>query len=257
MSNNKWGAYVTQEDVEIQDSEWKFGLNQNVFLKDMEFHKKSKEEPEKGAKMVFIFGKDDSDSGKKLYVFEPADVYDREGNKIPKSSPDYEAAMDKKMRQTSRTLLSVLECFCPPNKIVDEMSKSDIESFTDLCGFVKAHIIENTNWKNIPLDIFMQWSKRMYNGKSFLEIPANTNQGLIVCAHKQGDWREDLKPGEHIKYYLYENDEKTDKIHPIMRGKFFMNSANSKKTEFPSADSPIVNDKAETDIANDWASILS
>ena len=214
-----WG-YTAQEEITPNDGgNWQFGLNTGVYLKKAELHEKT---DKSSMKVMFAFGhKEDDDEKyyKKLYIFEPntEKQWDK-GVEVLSSDPKFQDLYAKDVKKACRTMLDLAECYYDAVKIQDAISKNSPKSFKDYANIIVS-IINKADFKNIELDLFLQYSSRLYEGKSFLEIP-NANMGHYVVKHQEGDYREERVEKHHLKYFLYENDVKTDKIHPFCRGNF-------------------------------------
>lgn len=225
MEKNVWG-YVSQEEVNPTQFEnsWKFGLNQNVVLKSYEFHYAGKNDNgfDVGNKVLIKFGhKEDTDEQKfkKLYIFEPTkDKIYMNGNLLTEDDPNFEKQYEKNMNRCIRTILDLAECFYENEKVRDFLQTRKPSSFEEFAKTI-GELLKMVKTEDVMLDLFLQYSSKLYEGKSYLEIP-NAAMGHYVTKHFEGDYREERIENTSLKYYLYENDVKTDKMHPIMRGNF-------------------------------------
>lgn len=236
---NNWGEYTPQEDVTSKGNNWKFGLNQNVRLKSFEYHEAiEKDGKTTSPKILAMFGNEedtDEKSFKKLYIWEPDEnkIY-FDGKLTEKGTDEWKKGMEKQLKTAKRTVFDIIECFIGIDKIKSLLSTQKPKSFKEFATLM-VKVVEKYN-NNTPIDLFLQYATKLYEGKTVLEIP-NANMGHFVTKHYEGDYREDVKIGEHLRYYLYENDVKTDKMHPIIRGSFkYWWDNNFKKVEIKSKD---------------------
>ena len=232
-----WG-YATPNEIEQNGGDWKWGVNQNVFLKDIEYHEETTNE--KGnkvdAKVVMSFMYEESpEDVKKLMVFEP-DPNSYYSNALKKAvrkgdenfnRKDAEENFKKQVRNVEKTISDILTCFVEPDRCLEIFRKAHQKAdelkkeftFKDYANVVIS-AIKSTNFQSMPLDLMLQYSSKLSdNGNSFLEV-ANGNQGHYVVRHQEGEWEEDKVPFHHYRLYKLENGVRTTTKHPISRGNF-------------------------------------
>lgn len=230
-------GFVSQEDIQKggNSSLWKWGVNFDVRLKDIEYHEATINDNGKkvSPKIVMTFGFENDESNKMLTIFEPNPdtCYNKTLKKFVNRG---EEGFDEERAQTmynikidvaNKTISNILGCFLEKEKIMTAIQKAqknclETKKKFGFADFVRLAIngIKSTNFKTVPLDIMMQYSSRLSEkGNSFLEIP-EADKGLFVCKHQEGEWEEEKIPMKHYKLFKKENNVKTNIEHPISRG---------------------------------------
>lgn len=251
-------GYVGLEEIQKggNSGSWKWGVNFNVRLKDIEYHEATTNEKglKVSPKVVMTFGFENEESTKTLTIFEPNpdSCYSKTLKKFVSRGEegfDEERAQviyNVRFDSANKTLSNILGCFLEKEKIMAAMQKAQqncVETkkkfgFAEFARLVISGI-KSTNFQTVPLDIMLQYSSRLSDkGNSFLEIP-EADKGLFVCKHQEGEWEEEKIPMKHYKLFKLENNVKTNIEHPISRGSnsYFWNTnaepVNIKKKEDP------------------------
>lgn len=229
-------GYVSQEDVTVsQSSKWKWGVNFDVRLKNIEYHEatKNKDDKEVSPKVVITFGfADDTDEKnyKKLTVFEPDKTKQYVDGKLVSETDNQEEVYKqytKQVKKATRSILDIAECFIEPQKLETAIrnaqstavAKKAVFGFREFSNLIIKGI-KSKDFENIPLDLFLQYSSKLStSGNSYLEIPG-AGQGHYVTKHKEGEWQEEKVDKKYYKLFKLENGVKTKEEHPISRGDF-------------------------------------
>lgn len=225
-------GYVSLEEIQkgSNSSSWKWGVNQNVFLKEIEYHAK---DGDKSAYVSMSFGFEDDENTKSLIVFEP-DINSHYNKSLGKRVKEGEEGFDEKyaeilykakLNSANRTFSNILGCFLEESKIKSAISQTrenlaKTKQDFGFAEFAKLTIngIKATNFQTVPLDIMLQYAAKLSEkGNSYLEI-ATADGGLFVCKHQEGEWEEEKIPMKHYKLFKKENNVKTNIKHPISRG---------------------------------------
>ena len=233
-------GFVSLEEIQksSNSSSWKWGVNQNVFLKEIEYHAK---DGDKSAYVSMSFGFEDDENTKSLIIFEP-DIHSHYSKSLGKRVKEGEEGFDEKYAETlykvklnsaNRTFSNILGCFLEESKIKSAISKTrenlaKTKQDFGFAEFAKLTIngIKATNFQTVPLDIMLQYAAKLSEkGNSYLEI-ATADGGLFVCGHQEGEWEEEKIPMKHYKLFKKENNVRTNICHPIMRGpkEYFWNT---------------------------------
>lgn len=233
---NVWG-FTSQEEIQkTNESNWKWGVNHNVFLKEIEYHPATTNEEGKqvNSKLKMTFGFKDDDNNKNLILFEPEEgrSYNKSLKKWVKEGEEgYDEKKAKQMykiqaENVAKTISNILSCYLDENKISTAISavQQNCKSAKKEFGFnefasLAIKGINSVKFQEIPLDIMLQYSSKLSsNGNSYLEI-ADASIGLFACNHIEGEWEEEKVPLNHYILFKLENGVRTNTKHPISRGK--------------------------------------
>lgn len=207
-----------KENTQQTSSFGKFGLNQKAYITKLEFN------PNGGANNTPREVLDVTiQLGEKTFMSRyglPLEVR-KDGNVITDTnSQEYKTAMEIETGLISELVTQFARCFVPVEDLKTALS-APINTFKDFINLVVRLVNVQGDFTKVPVDIFLQyqWSINTAKGSTstFLELPKNTKQGLFVCKHVEGDFKEVTTDG--LKYVDAEGN-----THPFKRSKWFMQS---------------------------------
>ena len=206
-------GYTTDESN--TGSSLKFGLNQNVFLKEFSYTN------EEGSEYIkLVLNVEDRDVQIRKYKIER--VFGKDNNEI---TDPINPAFKQAEADLSAWVVHILNIFYEP-KLVKSILSKEFTSFEQYAKTVTS-MVEDSH-KEIPLDLFLQyqWQIKGDANMTFLSIPSKMKYGKWLCKHIDGNFVEEITD-KGLKYIS--DDRKT--YHPFKRNKWFMDS-NFAKQQF-------------------------
>ena len=178
--------------------------------------------------------------------FKPAKLYGKNNTELTVGTEEYKTALVAAEKITSSIICHFAEAFMTKEALAQLFQTGLITDFKSFVTLIEQAIKKTSNWEQKPLQIFLQYQgKPNDNGKTYLEIPKNLKQGLFIVPKQEGSWTED-KTATHLRYV---NEKGV--IHPISRGKWFMEHANANPVEFKATEEVVL---PTTDV--DWGPVV-
>jgi len=231
-------GYSSDETIITSGNNLKFGLNQNVTIDELSYHK---EEDSEYLKFVVDV------AGTKVQTrkYKVEKVLGKNGNYITDTNnPEFiKAELD-----LSSWVVHILSCFYDKQTLKNILNRE----FTSFANYGKTiESLINDEQKLIKLDIFLQyqWSIGKNADRTYLSVPPRVKYGKWICKHVEGNFEEVINKDKELKYIDKENNIK----HPFSRSSWFMNSnfarlqvnESSSDMEFPLNDNNKSNDDYE------------
>lgn len=212
-------------DAEIQGSQGgnygKFGLNTGKITEFALIEDKGKDGT--AYKAVSINVKIGDGEQKKL-LFLSQDVYEtgKEFGTAKMLSPGmegYEEAFYAHYIQYVAIIKQVLHAFGVTDEQINA-AVAGLDSSKFLEGIAKLIALAPANYKELPVDVFLEyeWSIREGKDKTYATLPKNMKGGHFIVKHEPGVWKE-VKDDSGL-HYVNETGQK----HPFVRNSNFMNS---------------------------------
>lgn len=225
--------YKTSEEMTAGNgSNWKFGVNQKVFMKKIEYKPEEQKEKKDGSgtytlneRVVAYYGHEEDTEEtqwKSITIFAPDtnEIKLYGGKVVAKGMQEFDEEFEKRLDTAVRAMLDIVECYVNKDIVYKSFEAANLSTFKDVVDYMFKHL-HNVNFKTIPVDLFMQWSSNVSSkGSNYLEIPSPGRMGLWVCMHQPGEWEEDIVKERHYRLLKKENGVLTNITHPIKRGNF-------------------------------------
>jgi hypothetical protein len=215
----------------------KFGLNSKCYLKLFAYTNKGGKGGSDGEALDIIFNVEGKDYSYRKFPVTRA--YTTDGQLITDSESPYFIAA---MREFNSNISHILEAFVPKAKVKSALEQP-FASFKEYCDACASILPEN--YKELPIDLFgqYQWEPKGENTRTYIELPKRVMKyrvddvdGVLtikpkgsdkwIIAHKPGDWKKRITPGNSLEYVTEEGDK-----HPFQRNDWFMDSNFAKLQE--------------------------
>ena len=185
----KFGFQSDEGNELVAQSSGKFGLNQECYLKSLEFNPSAGKNnaPANAIDYTILVG----DREMKSRLYEPTGKMWFGSEQIDEGHPEYERVLESNMRQVQATITHILKAVgIPEERIQKAVEAAEPETFAEfakvVCGLVQPKHMDN------PIDVFLQyqWSIRPGNTVTFLEVPKNMKGGRFLAPGTDCEWKE-------------------------------------------------------------------
>lgn len=220
----------TSDEVK-QEGGFSFGLNTPAFLKEFKWIPNAGKDGSELEALEIIFEINGKEKSYRQFPITKAFLKDG-GETTDPSTPEFR----KEVQDFNAKIVHILHAFVDIDKIKAALSVpiADFKTFCKICEKILP-----SNYREIPLDIFMQYQWQISDGrdKTYLEIPRKMSYGAWLCAAKPGvQWvekRADKITESTRKAIYYVNSENEKEEHPFFRNGWFAlsNFANQQTSE--------------------------
>ena len=211
----KFGFQSDEGNELVAQSSGKFGLNQECYLKSLEFNPSAGKNnaPANAIDYTILVG----DREMKSRLYEPTGKMWFGSEQIDEGHPEYERVLESNMRQVQATITHILKAVgIPEERIQKAVEAAEPETFAEfakvVCGLVQPKHMDN------PIDVFLQyqWSIRPGNTVTFLEVPKNMKGGRFLAPGTDCEWKE-VRDANGLHYENARGDR-----HPFTRSASYM-----------------------------------
>jgi len=199
----------------------KFGLNQNVKVENFDVITS-----DDGTEFIEL----DLKIGDKVYsrrYYNLGDKLKYKGREYPAGTEEYMIVAKRRAKDFTGTMTHIFKALGVPVENIKEAVKDGARNFVEY--FKKLKTVLPENYKDIPVDVFLQWQYRIKEGQdtTFLELPYGMADGYWISRHVEpvGEWKEEIT-SEYIRYIDDAGNE-----HPLKKDKSFVNSPKAKRQE--------------------------
>lgn len=219
MSETQQPSYGYQTD-DAKVNPFNFGLNAGrAFLTKFEWIPNGGKDGAEQEALEIIFNVNGVDKSHRQFPVTKAFLKGGGETTDPKAPEFQEAFSD-----FNAIITHILHAFVDSDSIKAAMS-IPISSFKQFCQVAMS--IPPKNYKEIPLDIFMQWEWQLRDGqeKTYLTIPSKMKYGKWLAPAQAGIWEEHRveNPADTVREALYYTNAEGNK-HPFVKNGWFMNS---------------------------------
>lgn len=215
-------GYGYQDDT-VKVNPFNFGLNAgNCFLKKFEWIPNGGKDGAEQEALDIVFDINGTEKSYRKFPVTKAFGKNQEEITDP-NAPEFKEAMS----DFNSTIVHILHIFIDGDSVKAALSVP-IKDFKHFCQ-VAMSILPKT-YKDIPLDIFLQWGWNLGDKeKTYLEIPTKMKYGRWLSAAQKPEnsssWKEVRveNPSDSVREALFYIDGNNNK-HPFIKNGWFMNS---------------------------------
>lgn len=165
----------------------------------------------------------------KTRVFPVVKVFKKVGQQnvelTDTTTQEYKDLKELAQKETSAYLVDFVKALVPEETIKESLT--NIPNFKTFVQVLQRLVQSVPNWQKQPIDIWLeyQWKPSGTNTRTFLQLPTKVKHGKVVCKSLGEGWIEE-KTETHLVYL------KDGEIHPLKRGKWYLESVFSKQQNF-------------------------
>lgn len=217
ISNAGMYGYATDE---VKQSPFTFGLNAGkTFLIKFEWIPNGGKDGAEQEALDIVFNINGTEKNYRMFPVVKAFGKNNEEITDPNAPEFKDAVVDFNARVTH-----ILHAYMDSEAIKSGFSRP-IASFKDFVQIAMSMLPKN--YREIPLDIFLQYQWQLPQGKerTYLEIPGKMKYGKWLAPAQAGTWKENRveNPADNVTEALFYTNEEGVK-HPFTKNGWFMNS---------------------------------